>query len=125
AHGAAGKVLPVLHDHQISMQKLTAPVELELEVYYATSITADQYFQGKYLREVTAEKRTETMTLPAGTLFIPSGQARSNEISYLLEPETDDNVITWSYLDDFLQGRPAAAPAPAGAAAPPARGGRR
>ncbi|MGE3344925.1 MAG: hypothetical protein AB7L71_15985, partial [Vicinamibacterales bacterium] len=48
-------------------------------------------------------KRTETMTLPAGTLFIPSGQAKSNLISYLLEPETDDNLITWGYLDDFLQ----------------------
>jgi hypothetical protein len=121
ANGAAGKVVPMLHDHQITVQRLTAPVELELEVYYATAITADEYFQGKYLRQVTAEKRTEKMTLPAGTLFIPSGQARSNLISYLLEPETDDNLITWGYLDDFLQVRAAAAPTPAGAA-PPAGG---
>ncbi len=124
AAGAAGKVLPVLHDHQISVQKLTAPVDVELEVYYATAITADEYFQGKYLREVTAEKRTEQVTLPAGTLFIPSGQARSNLISYLLEPETDDNLITWGYLDDFLQVRAAQPAPPAGAAAPPAGGGR-
>jgi len=123
AAGAAGKVLPVLHDHQISVQKLTAPVEVELEVYYATAITADEYFQGKYLRQVTADKRTETVTLPAGTLFIPSGQARSNLISYLLEPETDDNLITWGYLDDFLQVRAAQPPPAAGAEAPPARGG--
>jgi hypothetical protein len=120
AAGAAGKVLPVLHDHQISVQRLTAPVEVELEVYYATSITADEYFQGKYLRQVTADKRTEKMTLPAGTLFIPSGQARSNLISYLLEPETDDNLITWGYLDDFLQVRAAAT---AGAAAGGRAGG--
>ncbi|GMV21860.1 MAG: hypothetical protein AMXMBFR57_18090 [Acidimicrobiia bacterium] len=103
AAGAAGRVLPVLHQHQISVQRLTAPFSAEVEVYYATSITANTYFQGHYLREVTATKRTETMTLPAGTLFIPSGQAKSNLISYLLEPETDDNLITWGYLDDFLQ----------------------
>ncbi len=122
AAGAAHRVLPVLHDHQITVQRLTAPVSVELEVYYATSISADTYFQGHYLREVTADKRTETMTLPAGTLFIPSGQAKSNLISYLLEPETDDNLVTWGYLDDFLQvttNRGGGAGGRAGAAADP------
>jgi hypothetical protein len=118
AAGAAARVLPMLHDQQITVQRLTAPVSLELEVYYATEVSANSYFQGKYLREVTAEKRTETMDLPAGTLFIPSGQARSNLISYLLEPETDDNLITWGYLDDFLQVRAGAMPQAGG------RGGR-
>jgi dipeptidyl-peptidase 4 len=103
AAGAAAKVLPRLHDHLITVQRLTAPVTVDLEVYYATSITGDSYFQGHYLRSVTADKRTEQMTLPAGTLFVPSGQARANLISYLLEPETDDNLITWGYLDDFLR----------------------
>lgn len=109
AAGTAGRVLPILHDHQITVQRLTAPLSVEVEVYYATEITANQYFQGHYLREVKADKRTEKMELPAGTLFVPSGQAKSNLISYLLEPESDDNLITWGYLDDFLQVRGAAA----------------
>lgn len=137
AAGTAGRVLPMLHDHQITVQRLTAPLSVELEVYYATEITADQYFQGHYLRSVKAEKRTEKMELPAGTLFVPSGQAKSNLISYLLEPETDDNLITWGYLDDFLQvrgganagggagGRAGAAPDPDDPQPPAAgRGGR-
>ncbi|HUF46941.1 MAG TPA: DUF2817 domain-containing protein, partial [Vicinamibacterales bacterium] len=99
----AAKVVPVLHDHQISVQRLTAPVSVEVEVYYATAVQHGQYFQGHYLRQVTATKRTETLELPAGTLFVPSGQARANLISYLLEPETDDNLVTWGYLDDFLR----------------------
>jgi hypothetical protein len=99
----AAKVVPVLHDHQISVQRLTAPVSVEVEVYYATQIRGDQYFQGHYLRQVTATKRTETMQLPAGTLFVPAGQARANLISYLLEPETNDNLVTWGYLDDFVR----------------------
>lgn len=134
AAGTAGRVLPMLHDHQITVQRLTAPLSVELEVYYATEITANQYFQGHYLRSVKADKRTEKMELPAGTLFVPSGQAKSNLISYLLEPETDDNLITWGYLDDFLQvrgpggagGRAGAAPADPDDPQPPAagRGGR-
>lgn len=133
--GAVGRVLPMLHAHQITVQRLTRPFEAELEVYYATEISADTYFQGHYLRSVKADKRTEKVSLPAGTLFIPSGQAKSNLVSYLLEPETDDNLITWGYLDDFLQvttnrgggGRAGGAPdpddpQPAGAGA--GRGGR-
>jgi hypothetical protein len=130
AAGTAGRVLPMLHDHQITVQRLTAPLSVELEVYYATEITADQYFQGHYLRSVKAEKRTEKMELPTGTLFVPSGQAKSNLISYLLEPETDDNLITWGYLDDFLQvrgpagagGRAGGAPADPDDPQPPAAG---
>jgi hypothetical protein len=97
------KVVSKLLDQQITVQRLTRPVEVEVEVYYATEITADSYFQGHYLREVTATKQTETMELPAGTFFVPSGQGRSNLVSYLLEPETNDNVITWGWLDDFLR----------------------
>jgi hypothetical protein len=100
------KLVPVLLDQQIAVKRLTAPASVEVEVYYATEVRADQYFQGHYLRTVKAEKRVEKVDLPAGTLFVPSGQARSNLISYLLEPETDDNVVTWGYLDDFVRVTP-------------------
>ena len=41
--------------------------------------------------------------MPAGSFFIPSGQASSNLISYLLEPTTNDNLVTWGYLDGQVQ----------------------
>jgi hypothetical protein len=104
----AAKVVPILLDHQISVKRLTEPASVEVEAYYATEVRGDQYFQGHYLRSVKAEKRTETIELPAGALFVPSGQARSNLISYLLEPETNDNLATWGYLDDFLRLTPPA-----------------
>jgi hypothetical protein len=118
----ATRLVPVLLDQQITVQRLTEPVSVEVEVYYATEVTANQYFQGHYLRQTTAVKRTETLDLPAGTLFVPSGQARSNLISYLLEPETNDNVITWGYLDDFIRVQ---SPPEAGAAPQAGRGGGR
>jgi len=100
------KVVPLLLQHDISVKQLTEPVELEVESWYATEITHDQYFQAHYLKSVKAEKRTETVTLPAGSFFIPSGQASSNLISYLLEPVTNDNLVTWGYLDNVVQVTP-------------------
>ncbi len=34
--------------------------------------------------------------------LIPAGQQKSNFICYIMEPETDDNLITWGYLDNFI-----------------------
>ncbi|MCP4712421.1 MAG: M14 family metallopeptidase [Planctomycetes bacterium] len=99
------KVVPLLMEHEISVKRLTAPVEVEVEVYYAQSITHSQYFQGHYLKAVDAEVRTETMVLPAGSFFVPAGQQKSNLLCYILEPETNDNLITWNFLDDFLRVR--------------------
>jgi hypothetical protein len=72
-------------------------------VYYATSMDNSEYFQGHYLNNVTAVKQTETVEFPAGSFFVPAGQPKSNLICYILEPETNDNLITWGYLDTYLQ----------------------
>jgi len=100
------KVVPLLLQHDISVKKLTEPVELEVETWYATEVTHDEYFQAHYLKSLKAEKRTETVSLPAGSFFIPSGQANSNLISYLLEPVTNDNLVTWGFLDNVVQVTP-------------------
>jgi hypothetical protein len=102
------KVVPLLLQHDISVKRTTEPIEVEVETWYATEVQHDQYFQAHYLKSVTAEKRTETVELPAGSFFIPSGQASSNLISYLLEPVTNDNLVTWGYLDNVVQVTPSA-----------------
>jgi hypothetical protein len=98
-------VVPLLMEHQIAVQKLAKPVELEVEVYYATDVRHTEYFQGHYLEAVKADKKVEKVKLPAGSFFVACGQPKANLISYLLEPETDDNLITWNYLDNYLQVR--------------------
>ncbi len=100
------KVIPLLLDHDITVKRLTEPVTLEVEAYYATAVRTTQYFQAHYLREVDVRKTTEEVAFPTGTFFVPSGQPMSNFISYLLEPETNDNLVTWGYLDNVLQESP-------------------
>ena len=95
-------VLPLLLDHEISIKRLSESLEVEVEAYTAKEISHDQYFQGHYLKRLKTEKQTKTVTMPPGSFFIPAGQQKSNFICYVLEPETDDNLITWGYLDNFL-----------------------
>jgi len=96
-------VIPLLLEHEISVKRLSEPTEVEVEVYYAKEIVHPEYFQGHYLKEVKAEKKVEKIKIPEGSFFIPAGQQKSNLICYILEPETNDNLVTWGYLDDFLR----------------------
>ena len=96
-------VIPLLLEHEITVKRLSEAVTLNVEVYYANKIVQTNYFQGHYLKQVAASVKSETVSFPAGTFFVPSGQPKSNLISYILEPETNDNLITWGYLDNFLQ----------------------
>jgi hypothetical protein len=103
------KVVPLLLQHDISVKQLTESIEVEVETWYATEVTHDEYFQAHYLKSVKAERRTETVTMPAGSFFIPTGQASSNLISYLLEPVTNDNLVTWGFLDNVVRVTPSEA----------------
>jgi hypothetical protein len=53
------------------------------------------------------EKRTVKVEIPAGWFYVSTAQAKGNLISYMLEPETDDNLITWGFTDNVLQVQPA------------------
>jgi hypothetical protein len=97
------KVLPILFDHDITVHRFTEPVSVEVEAYNATAVRDTEYFQGHYLKAVDVEKVTETIEVPAGSYYISTAQSRGNLISYLMEPETDDNLITWGYADHLLQ----------------------
>jgi dipeptidyl-peptidase 4 len=102
------KVVPLLLDHGIQVHRFVEPAKMELEVYDAIGVQRDEYFQGHYLKSVTAvEKKTETIEVPAGWFYVSTAQAKGNLISYIMEPETDDNLITWGYTDNVLRVTPA------------------
>ena len=100
---AMAGVVPILQDHDIAVHRFIEPATLDAEVYYATDVSVESYFQGHYLKTVEAEKEREQVDVAPGWFWIPSGQSRANLINYIMEPETDDNLITWGWTDHILQ----------------------
>ena len=101
------KVVPLLLDHGIRVHRFTEPATMELEVYEATGVRRDTYFQGHYLKAVKGvEKKTEKVEVPADWYYVSTAQAKGSLISYIMEPETDDNLITWGYTDNVLRVTP-------------------
>lgn len=103
---AMAAVVPKLQAHDIAVYRFRTPVTLDAEVYYATSVQRDSYFQGHYLKSVDVVKERDKLNVVPGWYWIPTAQSRANLISYLLEPETDDNLITWGWADHVLEVRP-------------------
>lgn len=104
---AMASIVPLLMDHDIGVYRFRQPATLEAEVYYATGVHRDEYFQGHYLKSVDVRKETERVEAVPGWFWIPTAQSQANLISYLMEPETDDNLITWGWTDHVLEVRPA------------------
>ncbi len=103
---AMAAVVPLLLDHDIAVYRFREPTTLDAEVYYAIGVNRNNYFQGHYLKSASVEKRGEQLEVAAGWYWIPTAQSRANLISYIMEPETDDNLITWGWADHVVQVRP-------------------
>ncbi|NNF27890.1 MAG: hypothetical protein HKN73_11765, partial [Gemmatimonadetes bacterium] len=96
-------VVPILMDHDIAVYRFSEASSIDAEVYYATDVRTDSYFQGHYLKSVDVEKEQETVEAVEGWFWVPTAQSMGNLIGYLMEPETDDNLITWGWTDHVLE----------------------
>ena len=103
----------LLLDHDIAVYGFREPASFDAEVYYATRVQTDSYFQGHYLKSVSVEKESETVDAEPGWFWVPTAQSMGRLITYLMEPETDDNLITWGFTDHILQETPESAEAAA------------
>ncbi|NNF38081.1 MAG: hypothetical protein HKN71_05410, partial [Gemmatimonadetes bacterium] len=54
---AMAAIVPLLMDHDIAVYRFSGSASIDAEVYYATSVRRDSYFQGHYLQSVEVEKR--------------------------------------------------------------------
>lgn len=105
-HPGMTSVVPKLMDHGIAVYRFRGDAQIEAEVYDATAVRRDSYFQGHYLKSVEVEKSQETVDVTEGWFWIPTAQSMGRLITYLMEPETDDNLITWGWVDHMLEVTP-------------------
>jgi hypothetical protein len=101
--GNLHRIAALLRRHAIEVERLEAPVQISAERYQLTSI---EWASAPYQNHLnaTAGVRTvpESMTLPAGTYLVRMSQNAARVVSQLMEPDTDDSVLVWNYLDPIL-----------------------
>jgi len=98
-------VVRALRMHGITVEQTRAPVKVSVTAFTVDSIEhARRTFQGH--NETTLHGRwlaPRSATLEAGSYLVRTGQPLGALAVYLLEPESDDGLVTWNTLDAVLQ----------------------
>jgi hypothetical protein len=94
-----------LKAHGIEVQKLPRATEaLSLEEFQIESnVSTAQAFENHKERTVTGRYTSIERSLPAGTYRVPMNQPLARLAFYLLEPRSDDGLLTWNFLDDAIK----------------------
>lgn len=105
---APADVIENLAHHGIAAHPLRGTPTVRVEAFRVdSSRVAERVFQGRRERTVFGAWEARDVTLPAGSLVIPAGQPLGRLAFTLLEPRSDDGLVTWNLFDAALDaGRP-------------------
>ncbi len=96
-------VVNLLQRHGISVSKLSKIQQFEVESFRMTGLVPEKRLnQGHYLHSATGSWKTEKKEFNAGTYVIRTSQPLANLVCYLLEPQSNDGILTWNFLDRYL-----------------------
>ena len=91
--------------HGLQVQRLTEPVELEVETARLSAPTfAAAPYQGlTQVESVTVERKTERRAIPAGALWIPADQPDFELAVQLLEADAPDSLLAWGLISNVFE----------------------
>lgn len=90
--------------HGIAVEELTDELTAEVQTFYVSSVQrAATAFQGHNEVRLHGEYRTEKITFPKATILVRAAQPLRALAFTLLEPESDDGLAAWNFLDSVLQ----------------------
>jgi len=97
-------VLDKLLAHGITVEELTAAAALEVKIFHIEEVTMKQkVFEGHHEVTLKGSYENEKVEFPPRTLLVRCAQPLGLLAAYLLEPESDDGLVTWNFLDSFLE----------------------
>jgi dipeptidyl-peptidase-4 len=98
-------VVDLLRRQGVLVDRLVRPALLSAETFAVDSLAVGPLFEGH--RTVQAEgnwkKQPTDTNVTAGWLLVHTGQQLGVLAAYLLEPASEDGVVTWNLLDRELQ----------------------
>jgi hypothetical protein len=97
------EVAAFLRRHAIQVERLVEPVTADVESYRLTSLTwATAPYQNHLMARAEVELAPRSVTLPAGTYLVRMSQNAARLIAQLFEPDSDDSLLAWNFLDHSL-----------------------
>lgn len=96
-------VINLLQKHGIWVRKLTKAQTLNVESFAITELIPEKRLnQGHYMQTASGTWKSEQIEFKPGTYVVRTGQPLANLAAYLLEPQSNDGLLTWNFLDRYL-----------------------
>jgi len=100
---ASETVSDLLQRHGIRFSRMGHGVSQPVETFRIDSTsTAERAFQGVQERTVWGEWVQREVVPAEGSLLVPTRNNKARLIFYLLEPRSDDGLVNWALLEDWM-----------------------
>ena len=96
------RVAENLQRHGIEVEELGEEAKLDVETYRIDKITRVPAFEKHQQRVLQATPQRASRSLKAGTILVRTAQPLGSLAAYILEPQTEDGLVTWNFLDDVI-----------------------
>jgi zinc carboxypeptidase len=97
-------IVALLRTQGVVVERLEAPWQGNVESFKIDSVNAAGFsFEGHRTVSLEGNWNPRTASLPAGWYFVPTRQRLGVFAAYLLEPESEDGVVTWNQMDRDLR----------------------
>ena len=96
-------VINLLASHGIKLEVLALDAEIKVERFEISELKGSPRLnQGHYTNTIRGNYVKEVIPFKAGTIVVRTSQPLANLAAYLLEPQSNDGLITWNYFDKYL-----------------------
>ena len=96
-------LVPHLQLLGIQVDTLNTPQTYQGEQFNVRQLElSKQAFEHHHLVTLAGSFEAASSTFPAGSFYVSMEQPLANLIFYLLEPQSDDGLVTWNFLDKPL-----------------------
>ena len=102
--GELKAALRLLRAHGVEMEEITTPVTVGVERFEITATeTTPRAFENHQERTVTGRYVATEHAVPAGWFRVPMTQRLARLAFYLLEPRSNDGILTWNVVDEEIK----------------------
>lgn len=93
-----------LMGHGVEVTRLKKSVRVKGEAYQATAQTKGRRkFEGHNMVTIEGAFEADSRKFKAGDYMVDLAQPLANLIFYMLEPESDDGLVTWNFFDSYFE----------------------